>query len=528
MLFKSDISNFIKPSKLPKYFAIDVDRTFYTENDDIFKRNMDAFKLLKDKNITPFFCTGKGFDSNKKVITKEFETTTGYKGYPGIYNNGAVIYDVNGNSIKIEKFSIELLDTFKDYATTNSINDRTIYFTEDKMYSVEDLTDDTLEFLKHFNFGNIERITYDELKQKNVVSMCIYGRKLDNFELINDVDYIKWVMGSQLTPKGISKKTGLEVLLNRFNSNGSECVYIGDSGNDNQAMEYCYMSFAVGNADEDTKKKATWVLDLNYDQGAFEKAVKLLVEDENVYKKNIDAFKLLKDKNITPFFCTGRDFKSNQKIITTDFETTTGYNGYPGVYANGSLVYDSDGNAIKIEKLTENLLNKFKDYSVKKSINDRTIYLTDNGLFCLAELSDKGTSYITRKKMCDPIIVTFDELKQKNVVSIITAEHPLDDFELISEVGYVKYNKGNVFQISTKGVSKKTGIEALLNHFNSNANECVYIGDNKNDHEAMEYCYVSFAVANADDETKQKPKWVLDIKHDEGAFEKAVKLLTDD
>ncbi|UKK00811.2 hypothetical protein MACK_000885 [Theileria orientalis] len=530
-----DIAKFQKPSTAPKYFGIDVERTFYVEDENVFKKNIDAFKLLKDKNIIPFFCTGKDVGSNNKLLTSDFKATTGYNGYPGVYCCGAVVYDGEGNIIKIEKLSVEFLEQFNKYVTTNNINDKTIYFTDKKAYCVKELTDVTKTYIARYNLADIEQITYDELKQKNVVSLYTYAHELDDFPLINDVHYIKFRQpgGNQLLPKGVNKKTGLETLLTHFQSNGNECAYIGDSPNDNDAMEYCYVSFAVGNAYEETKKKAKWVLDLNYDQGAFEQAVKLLVdgtfyvEDENVFKKNIDAFKLLKDKNIIPFFCTGRDFKSNQKIITSEFENDTGYKGHPGVYANGSLVYDSDGNLIKIEKLTEHLLNKFKEYASKSSINDKTVYLTENGLFCLDQLSNKGRDYINRKNMCDPIKTNFDELKQKNVVSIITVEHPLDDFELINEVGYVKYNKGNVFQLSTKEVNKKTGIEALLNHFKSNANECAYIGDNKNDQEAMEYCYVSFAVGNADDDTKKKAKWAIDINHDAGAFEKAVKLLTD-
>ncbi|UKK00813.2 hypothetical protein MACK_000887 [Theileria orientalis] len=244
--------------------------------------------------------------------------------------------------------------------------------------------------------------------------------------------------------------------------------------------------------------------------------------NKEIFERNTKAFKLLKNNGITPFLCTARDPASNSQIIDSSFVKETDYQGYPGVYANGSLVYDCNGNLIKNELLSSHFLEKFNDYAQSKKITDKTIYLTDNGLFCLDQLSNKGRDYINRKTMCDPITTNFEDLKQKNVVSIITVEHPLDDFELINEVCYVKYNKGNVFQLSPRGCSKKMGIEALLKHFNSNGNECAYIGDNANDREAMQYCRLSFAVGNADDLTKRNAKWVLDLKYDEGGFEKAV------
>ncbi|UKK00814.2 hypothetical protein MACK_000888 [Theileria orientalis] len=276
-----DIANFQKPSTAPKYFGIDVDGTFYVEDENVFKKNIDAFKLLKDKNITPFLCTGRGFESNKKVLTTEFKNTSGYEGYPGVYNNGAVIYDSDGNLIKIEKLTEHLLNKFKEYADTKSINDKTIYFTDKKIHRIDTLTNDAVTYFNSLRYDDIEQITYDELKQKNVVCIGCYINNLDDFPSINDVYYVKFREGIyvQLGPKSVNKKTGLETLLNHFKSNGNECAYIGDNTNDHEAMEYCYVSFAVGNADDDTKKKAKWAIDINHDAGAFEKAVKLLTDD---------------------------------------------------------------------------------------------------------------------------------------------------------------------------------------------------------------------------------------------------------
>ncbi|BAM39568.1 uncharacterized protein TOT_010001023 [Theileria orientalis strain Shintoku] len=277
----TDIAQFQKPSTPPKYFGIDVDGTFYTDNNEQFKKNSQAFKLLKDKQITPFLCTGRGYQSNKKVLSTEFETTTGYNGYPGVYNNGAVVYDPDGNLIQIEKLSVEFLDKFKEYAETNNINDRTIYYTDTKIHCLDTLTSDAVAYFNSLRYDDIEKTTYEELKQKNVVTIGCFNHEINNFQQINDVYFVKFAGEDyfQMGPKGVNKKTGLEALLNHFKSNANECAYIGDNKNDHEAMEYCYISFAVGNADNDTKKKAKWALDIKNDEGAFEKAVKLLTDD---------------------------------------------------------------------------------------------------------------------------------------------------------------------------------------------------------------------------------------------------------
>ncbi|BAM39569.1 HAD-superfamily hydrolase, subfamily IIB protein [Theileria orientalis strain Shintoku] len=276
----ADIAQFQKPSTPPKYFGIDVDGTFFVKDEAVFRKNIEAFKLLKSKNITPFFCTGSDRFSNKKLLGDSFFTETGYDGFPGIYDNGALVYGPDGSLIKIEKFSEEFLDKINEHMTNNNINSRVIYMNEDKLYSVQKLDDDVLNYLKSFNYEPTQS-TFEEIKKKNIVSI---GFNSDNFEitgLTKDTDYIisfGEAGVAQLTPPGINKRSGIEALLNHYNSNANECAYIGDSQNDHEAMEFCYVSFAVGNADDDTKQKAKWVLDLNYDKGAFEKAVKLLTD----------------------------------------------------------------------------------------------------------------------------------------------------------------------------------------------------------------------------------------------------------
>ncbi|UKJ88414.2 hypothetical protein MACJ_000858 [Theileria orientalis] len=587
------ISMFEKPNPLPKYFGIDIDGTFYTTNEEAYKSNVEAFKMIKDKGVVPIFCTGRSIFSTRSVLGEYFLSRTGFTGYPGVYLNGTVVYDPDGNLIKVETFSPDYIDKAIKFFVANGIESKTSFFTHDEALCFVPLSDKSISYLAKNKIQIPELVSIDTLVAKNVVLIAFPQINLVIEGAKNGVDYNYKETDNNIaciTTGDSTKKKGLEFLLKHLNTDGSNCAFIGDGENDTEAMDYCSpsfavgnssdsvkshaswavdltydqgafhkvanydfelvtevnhlintekersqlspegikyckISFAVGNARDGVKHKAQWVLDLNYNQRAFEKAAKLLFDDQ---EKNIDAFKLLKTKNITPFFCTGKGFDSNKKVITTDFVNQTGYNGYPGVYNSGAVVYDPDGNIIKMEKLSVELLDKFKDYATTNSINDKTIFFTDEKPYRVEELEDATKKFYKGFNLGDIEKITYDELKLKNVISTSTFGHNLDDFPSINDVHHIKFTDTGCNELFPKGVDKKTGLEALLQHLNSNGNECAYIGDSANDNQAMEYCYVSFAVGNAEQDTKKKAKWALDFNYDQGAFEKAVKLLVDD
>ncbi|XP_951848.1 uncharacterized protein TA15560 [Theileria annulata] len=53
----SNIENFI-PKMKPKYFAVDLDRTFLIHNSKKMIENIKSFEYLRNNNFIPFFCTG--------------------------------------------------------------------------------------------------------------------------------------------------------------------------------------------------------------------------------------------------------------------------------------------------------------------------------------------------------------------------------------------------------------------------------------------------------------------------------------
>ncbi|XP_953693.1 haloacid dehalogenase-like family hydrolase, putative [Theileria annulata] len=252
------------------------------------------------------------------------------------------------------------------------------------------------------------------------------------------------------------------------------------------------------------------------------------IKDQTKFQNNVEAFKKLKEKNVTPFFCTGRDLVCTKRLIGDSFFNETGYQGFPGLYLNGALIYGSDGNLLFVSKFTKELIGKFVKYFSDKGLVNKVFYYTIEATFSLEEIYTEGMQAIRSCSITVPAVVTLEELNSKDIISMTVFKDDLSDCEHMKEVHSVVYTSHAITSITPSKNNKKAGLKKLLEHLGSNENECAFIGDDLNDIEPMEYCYLSFAVADAKDEVKTKAKWVLEEKHDECAFEKVVKLLYDD
>ncbi|EAN34313.1 haloacid dehalogenase-like hydrolase family protein [Theileria parva strain Muguga] len=273
------ISNFSKPATPPKYFAIDIDGTFHIKDESKFKKNVEAFKRLKQKNTTPFFCTGRHLQCAKKLLGEGFFTETGYNGYPGVYLNGALVYDTNGKAF-VDKFTPQFIDEFVNYVEQNNLNDKVFYYSPEGTFSLKELYKDGLQAIENNFITTPVVLSLSDLKSKDIIGITIFKTGLGGCISMSGVHSIEYTQHdiTHITSLKCDKKIGLEKLLKDLGSNETECAYIGDDVKDVEAMEYCSMSFAVADAQEEAKNKAKWTLDLKHDECAFEKVVNLLLD----------------------------------------------------------------------------------------------------------------------------------------------------------------------------------------------------------------------------------------------------------
>ncbi|AFZ80157.1 haloacid dehalogenase-like hydrolase family member protein [Theileria equi strain WA] len=198
----------------PKYFAIDIDGTLLAKNKEGWERNIEAFAKAREMGYTPFLCTGNSFGRSMSKLGQEFIERTGYKGYPGVYLHGIQIYDSDGNRLK-PKYNVPT-------------------------------------FL---------------LWIKSAILVDIIGR------FICSTFMGKWLSNSVCS---INKATGIKDLMKPLGVPPEQCGFIGNDWNDIQAMDFCDISFAVGNAPDYVKKHAKVVLDKTCDEGAVAEALKIV------------------------------------------------------------------------------------------------------------------------------------------------------------------------------------------------------------------------------------------------------------
>lgn len=123
-------------------------------------------------------------------------------------------------------------------------------------------------------------------------------------------------------------------------------------------------------------------------------------------------------------------------------------------------------------------------------------------------------------------IANFEDLITKNILpnKILVMCEPPDCEEMERELGKqfpslnVVRSAPYLLEIMDKSVSKATGIEVLLRHYNLKVEEAVAFGDNYNDVEMLRYIPQSVAMKNAPPEVQKIAFAVTDSNEDAGIY----------
>ncbi|KAK1443233.1 HAD like protein [Babesia gibsoni] len=272
----------VKHGPPPKYFGVDMDGTLLSRNPNSMRNNMIALEKATACGFTVFLCTGRTFSEAVPLIPPETRNKTGFNGYPGIYQNGSIVYDAQGRLLRETFFKKDVIKLIMDTVLLNNHEKMTLFLSRDQWFvassddsSIDYMTNvlgllvpvitTSVEYILNADITKVIIVNYDKVKHafrhlsgKEFISKCAQGNFTD------------------LTPPGITKGSGLEVLLKELKASSSDCAFIGDAENDIEAMEFIDYSFAVGNAKDSVKAHAKYVLEETNEEGAFAKAVSLL------------------------------------------------------------------------------------------------------------------------------------------------------------------------------------------------------------------------------------------------------------
>lgn len=235
-----------------KIFFFDMDGTLLPHGSDqnISNEDVESLKKLESLGYEVVLNTGRSLsmclDQLKQYDFKTCITSNGQS----IIRNNEVIYE--------GKFLEEDVNYWIDYAKSNGL---VIGFqTKDKQYI---LRSENVEEYRERCFGslNMDMPTIVECYDSslNVLQIWLIG-EIDNLELRDDFDYFKWhniALDVQL--KGVSKGSGMNVLLDYLDCSNATIYAFGDSYNDLPMFELANISVALGNANNDVKSVANYV-----------------------------------------------------------------------------------------------------------------------------------------------------------------------------------------------------------------------------------------------------------------------------
>lgn len=267
-----------------KYVYFDMDGTLLTSQKNISEETLEILKKLKERKISCSIATGRPY----YFAQREIKTVNPH--LPVISCNGALVYNpkedqiISFDAIKKEStkkifdilirndaiflvYTKEQIFLYKN----DLINPKSKWFDWifDNIKKFDDPTKIKVTFIK--DIEDFDITNYDIIKFLIIyseISIDKYSQIEKDVKKINDVYIVK----SQnevfdIMPKGFTKGHGLKVLHDKGLINLEETLVFGDAENDLSMFAAAKWSVAMGNAQEATKKAATFITDSHDNNG---------------------------------------------------------------------------------------------------------------------------------------------------------------------------------------------------------------------------------------------------------------------
>ena len=270
-----------------KILFSDVDETLVVNN-EVPEINLKAIeKMRKEKNIKFVIATGRSITLAEKII-KELNLYNKENEY-SICASGGAIYENKNNKLLYlkklkhenfaklfeigKKFEVFILFVGLEYyylykPSQTEINRRNFegakYKILDDNFNLEELLKSD-EKLIRICFGKENALDYLLNIQKQIEK---------NDEINKDVDcFISSNQYLEINPKGINKGEAMKWLCEYLNVNIKDTMAIGDGYNDIPLIEYSGFGCAVNGANEELKKKADYICQKDFTEGAVEEVI---------------------------------------------------------------------------------------------------------------------------------------------------------------------------------------------------------------------------------------------------------------
>ncbi|CRG93567.1 haloacid dehalogenase-like hydrolase, putative [Plasmodium gallinaceum] len=247
-------------------------------------------------------------------------------------------------------------------------------------------------------------------------------------------------------------------------------------------------------------------------------------KDIKVPEENIEAIKLAIEKGYMVSVCTGRSKVGILSAFGEENLKKMNFYGMPGVYINGTIVYDQIGYTLLDETIETDVYAELIRYLVQNNLVNQTIfyrgesnYVTEDNKYAdfMQKMYSENRSIIIRQneilkyRTMNKLMIVLDPSESKIVI-----ENLKRNFGKKLTI-FTTYN-GHA-EVTKLGHDKYTGISYLLKHYNISDDQVLVVGDAENDIAMLSNFKYSFAVANATESAKSFAKCVIPLTHKEGA-----------
>lgn len=244
----------------------------------------------------------------------------------------------------------------------------------------------------------------------------------------------------------------------------------------------------------------------------------------------MEGFCLAKELGIHIGLATGRGRRSAVEGLGKEIAAEMVYDGYPGVYCNGALVFGHDGKLVKGHTLSPSFQMRIFDALKKRGLVQFTVGLTEGDSYCCEfnewTLACYNSFYEAKPVLLDP------ESFCKNTYNKVMIWRPNEELmvlrkELEREMGdalkcMMPYE--TLLELCESGVNKGSGLHALAASLGLSPEEVLVVGDSENDIPMFKEAGLAVAVANAQPQAKAAAMYEA-VCSDDGPLLQIVKIL---
>lgn len=241
----------------------DIDGTLVSFNThSIPESTKQAITQLKKQGIKIFIATGRPIFVINNLENIEFDGYITLNGAYCVNKANEVIYKKPISHSNIESL-ISYQKEVKEFPC--------MYATKDKVF-INYIDDDVKEIIRQIEFVTPEIRSLEGALKEEVMQLMGFFSETQEKEIMNaalpNCLAARWSpLFTDIVAEGTSKQTGIDAILQFYRINIEDTIAFGDGGNDIPMLKHIPLSVAMGNANDEVKKHASYITDSVDDNG---------------------------------------------------------------------------------------------------------------------------------------------------------------------------------------------------------------------------------------------------------------------